>query len=157
MKWISCIYETIWWHQSPGLLIFREWSVCCISCFLLCWKDGWVDGRMDGWISWCVMCVNCSLSHCCQLFSHELNPFTLLPGVLGRSMFRSWDSPSMDYLPPEHSKDAFTEQLAFSGWGEEGSRYNFLFHFQFFGKKGLPLVFGKCVQSNYQLWSRRDS
>lgn len=35
-----------------------KWSVCCISCFPVCWveglvsgwTDGWIDGRMDGWM-----------------------------------------------------------------------------------------------------------
>lgn len=56
----------------------------------------------------------------------------------------------------QHSllRTPFTEQLASGGVGGDTIS---CFHFQFFRKTGPLLVFGKCFQSNNQLWSRRSS
>lgn len=122
---------------------------------------------MGGWMDimgvWHTSVAALSQSH--PLFSHWLGLFTLLSGVptlfRGRGAFisRSWDSSWMDYLPTEPAKD--TSHRA-AGTGErsvcaEGGHIISCFHFQFFRKTGLPLVFGKCFQSNNQLWRRRSS
>jgi hypothetical protein len=59
-------------------------------------------------------------------------------------------------FPPEPSKNTFHRAGDICGrggvWDEDAIS---CFHFQFFRKKGLPLVFDKCFHSNNQLWSRR--
>lgn len=105
-----------------------------------------------------------ALSQCHPLFSHWLGLFTLLsvaPTLFrGRGAFISRSLRLI--LSGLSSNRACKGHLSQGSWqweeGEEegGGHIITCFHFQFFRKTGLPLVFGKCFQSNNQLWRRRS-
>lgn len=120
---------------------------------------------VGGWISW--VCDIHQLQPYLKVIPFSAigqasSPFFLVsPHSLGGGgllFLEAETHPEWTIFQQSLQRTPLTEQLALGrSVCVEGGHIISCFHFQFFRKTGLPLVFGKCFQSNNQLWRRRSS